>query len=119
LMAAPSDPFSVTVVRSGADAVVVLVGELDMATAPDLADVLQSLLAEGSGEVVVDLAGLSFVDSSGLAVLVTTQTALQEQDRSLSLRSPRRHAVKVLEIAGLIEFLDVQIESDPESSRSE
>jgi anti-sigma B factor antagonist len=118
-MAATSEPFSVTVVRSGTDAVVMLAGELDMATAPDLADVLESLVAGGPGEIVVDLAGLSFVDSSGLAVFVTTQTALHEQGRRLSLRSPRRHAVRVFEIAGLIEFLDVQTEPDPEALRSE
>jgi anti-sigma B factor antagonist len=118
-MASPSDAFSITVVRSGADAVVTLAGELDMATAPELADVFEALVADGPGEIVVDLAELSFVDSSGLAVFVTTQNALHEQGRRLSLRSPRRHAIKVLEIAGLIEFLDVQTEPSPESLRSE
>jgi anti-sigma B factor antagonist len=118
-MAVPSDPFSATVVRAGADAVVTLVGELDMATAPSLADVLDSLLSDGPGEIVVDLAGLSFIDSSGLAVLVTTQNALGEQGRGLSLRSPRRHAVKVLEMAGLVNFLDVRTEPDPEPLGSE
>jgi anti-sigma B factor antagonist len=118
-MAGPSDPFSAVVVRADADAVVMLTGELDMATAPDLADVLDSLLAAEPGDIVVDLAELSFIDSSGLAVLVTTQTTLHEQGRRLSLRSPRRHAVKVLEIAGLMEFLDVRTEPNPEPLRSE
>jgi anti-sigma B factor antagonist len=118
-MATPSDPFSVTVVGSDTDAVVMLAGELDMATAPDLADVLESLVTDGPDEIVVDLAGLSFVDSSGLAVLVTTQNTLHEQGRRLSLRAPRRHAIKVLEIAGLIEFLDVRTDPDPEALRSE
>jgi anti-anti-sigma factor len=97
--------------RNG-ETVVVLSGELDMATAPDLATVLDSVMEDGHEQVVIDLSALSFLDSSGIAVLVTSQHQLIEKKRHLVVRAARPHAMKVFEIAGLVDFLNVETESD-------
>jgi anti-sigma B factor antagonist len=89
--------------------VLALIGELDMATAPDLAAALDRVLQHGPDDVIIDLSGLSFLDSSGIAVLVTGQQQLNQRDRSLAVRGARPHALKVFEIAGLIDFLRVEI----------
>jgi anti-anti-sigma factor len=62
------DPFfSVAVHRSGHGTVVSVAGELDVATAPELARALASV----DGDVTVDLTAATFADPSGLRVLLT------------------------------------------------
>jgi anti-sigma B factor antagonist len=111
--------FTATLGPTERGAAITLTGELDMATAPELNDVLAPLVDDGPEEVVLDLAELSFIDSSGLAVLVTAQNALQEKGRRLVVRSPGRHARRVFEIAGLLEFLSVEAEPTEDARSSE
>jgi anti-sigma B factor antagonist len=110
-------PFSATAAEINGESVVTLTGELDMATAPDLAAVLDSVVKGGPGDVIIDLSALSFIDSSGIAVLVTGQQELIQQERRLSLRGARPHPMKVFEIAGLVELLNVEIEPEESPSR--
>jgi anti-sigma B factor antagonist len=114
-----SEPFTASVVEHDGENSVVLTGELDMASSPDLTNALETVIEKGSTEVVIDFAGLSFIDSSGLAVLVRAQNTLTEQGRHLSVRSPGRHARRVFEIAGLEAFLDVRAEPTEETLSSE
>jgi anti-anti-sigma factor len=111
--------FTASVKGQNGEASVVLTGELDMASSPDLADVLETLIENGPTELMIDFSGLSFIDSSGLAVLVATQNALAEKGRHLSVRSARPHALRVFEIAGLGEFLDVRTEPTEETLSSD
>jgi anti-anti-sigma factor len=79
---------------------VVLRGEIDVAAAPH---VHEALLEEaGSAKrTVVDLEGVSFLDSSGLSVLVTALRRAQDREAELSLCSPSGVVARVLELAGL------------------
>ena len=61
--------FEVSVERSGTTAIVRLAGELDLATAPELADVLQGL-EPACKRIILDLTGLEFIDSTGLRLAV-------------------------------------------------
>jgi anti-anti-sigma factor len=88
--------------------VVRLRGELDLSTAPELARVLDALLEGEVADVALDISGLSFIDSSGISALITAQQDLHKRGRRLSVRSPRPTAVKVFEIAGLMDFLNVE-----------
>ena len=74
-----------------------IVGELDMGTAPQLK---QFLSDEGRPGVrlELDLSGLSFMDSSGLEVLLR-QAAARPDDAPLVLRNPTRPVLRVFEIA--------------------
>jgi anti-sigma B factor antagonist len=66
----PRDPFFSVVVHDSQDATVVSVaGELDVATAPELARALASL----DGDVVVDLSCATFADPSALHVLLAAR----------------------------------------------
>src|SRR4051794_25658657 len=60
------DEFSVVVEQDGRGSVVRIIGELDMATAPQLRECLTHL--EGTS-VTLDFAGVTFMDSGGIAVL--------------------------------------------------
>jgi anti-anti-sigma factor len=107
-MSQPGEAFSAKVVGLNGDSAVILTGELDMATAPELTGVLGPVIEHGPQEVVLDFSGLTFVDSSGIAALVDAQHRLSEQERRLSIQGAQRGAVRVFQIAGLVEFLHVQ-----------
>ena len=65
-----SDPFfSVAVRRSDAGTVVTVAGELDVATAPELAQAL----ADAGGQVTVDLSATTFADPAALRVLLAAR----------------------------------------------
>jgi anti-anti-sigma factor len=118
-MSVPAEGFSAKVVGHDDDTVVFLTGELDLATAPELTGVLGPLIARGPRELTLDFSGLSFIDSSGIAALVDSQQRLNEQQRRLSIHRAQHGAVRVFEIAGLVDFLHVQTGhvGDPASSR--
>jgi anti-sigma B factor antagonist len=85
------------------DGTLVLVGEIDSHTAPALAE----RLSEAPETLVIDLAGVSFIDSSGLRILVEAHQARLDADASLTLRSPSAAVQRLLEISGLSSHLDV------------
>jgi anti-sigma B factor antagonist len=85
----------------GPDArVVTVTGEIDVVTAPDLADCLTTQLA-GSRVVVVDLDGVRFLGSAGVAVLFEANELATRQGRDLQLVCHSRTANLALEVTGL------------------
>jgi anti-sigma B factor antagonist len=84
-----------------------LSGELDLAAYPSASEELAPLFGS-PGEVILDLADVAFLDSSGIRLLIRLQKSLVGDGR-LVLRSPKPHVARVLEIAGLPD-LGIRIE---------
>ncbi len=80
-----------------------LSGEIDAHTAPALA----AAIGELSGNVALDLAGVDFVDSSGLRVLIDAHQSVSGRGDSLSLKQPSDAVRRLLEISGVDEYLNV------------
>lgn len=76
-------------------------GELDMSSVPALSRELAAVLQEQPESVTLDLAGVTFIDSSGLNLLVGTSKALRKHQGTLWLSSPRPPVRRLLEIVGL------------------
>ena len=76
-------------------------GEVDIQTSPVLEEQLRSVLDQGHPSVFVDLAEVTFLDSTGLSVLVSGLKRCQIAGGELRLLSPRPNVHKVLEITGL------------------
>lgn len=96
-------------VSTGSKAMITLTGELDPATAPKLDAEIERVLAAGSVErLVLDLSGLTFLDSSGLRVFVTARESLVGQGGELSLRGTSANAKRLLDVTGLGEIIDVE-----------
>jgi anti-anti-sigma factor len=88
--------------RDGATAVIEIVGDLDPHTSPRLDEEVGSALADaGVTELVLDLAGLEFIDSSGIRSLIRAQQALEDRRGSVVLRSPSPATQRLLEITHL------------------
>lgn len=81
--------------------VVAVTGEIDVATAPSLRALLVDLVADGKVNLVVDLVGVGFLDSTALGVLVSTVKRVRTDGGDLALVCASPHILKVLEITGL------------------
>ena len=82
--------------------VVSLAGELDMDSSVGLADWIVDL---GDQPVVVDLAGLGFMDSSGITAMVVARNHLTGRGATLVLARPQESVRRVLEITGLGDWI--------------
>ena len=114
--AAVVDGFRVEVSRRGACLIASVVGEIDLATAPELRAAVESSIASDSGgtsRVAVDLTEVQFLDSSGLNALVGLQRLLAANEIELRLVSPVDAVVRqVFEITQLTETLRVTASLD-------
>ena len=88
--------------------VVSLHGELDMATAPALDQALASAFDGGGSSVIIDLASLTFMDSTGIAVLLSAGRRAKEAGQTLVVRSPRRPVLKAFRLTGVDQILAIE-----------
>ncbi|MEU7851129.1 STAS domain-containing protein [Micromonospora parva] len=82
-------------------------GELDMATSPQLREALQRLVDAGDRQVVVDLAAVGFMDSSGLGALVVMFKALRDVGGRLCLAAVQPAVRSVLTVTSVDQVIDV------------
>jgi anti-sigma B factor antagonist len=88
-------------------AVLIVQGEFDVLTAPRVRDHLLDLLSAGRHQVVVDLEGVQFLDSSGLGALVAGLKLARRRDGNMRLVCHNQRSVlKVLQVTGLDRILD-------------
>ncbi|MEU7999382.1 STAS domain-containing protein [Micromonospora sp. NPDC049060] len=82
-------------------------GELDLATSPQLREGLQQLVDAADRQVVVDLAEVGFMDSSGLGALVVTFKALREAGGRLCLAALQPAVRSVLTVTSVDRVIDI------------
>lgn len=97
---------TVTVVRAQPGVTLELTGELDLSSVPILEGALEGI-DPGVEQVTLDLAGLTFLDSSGLNVFANTRVALRSEGCELVLRAPRPTVLRTLTVAGLADVFDL------------
>ena len=90
----------------GDDRIVAAQGELDLHTAPRLAEALAPHVDAG-GYVIADLTAVTFMDSSGVAVFVNALARARETGAELAIAGPQPRVRRVLEITGLDGMLPV------------
>jgi anti-sigma B factor antagonist len=82
-------------------------GEVDLATSPRLREVLDTVIGNGAPLVRLDMSAVTFLDSSGISVLVDAQQRLREASGRLVLHGVGDHIKRVLEISGLGSFFEL------------
>jgi anti-sigma B factor antagonist len=97
----PSEGFAVTVSFEGSRAVLGVRGEVDFFRASDLGALLHAVIAQSHRSVVIDLAGLAFIDASGLRVIADGANHLRKSGGKLTVRSPSAMFRRIVEITGL------------------
>jgi anti-anti-sigma factor len=87
-------------VDSGAT-VVAPTGRLDVAGAPALKDAISEALKNGQPRVVLDMEGVSFVDSTGLGSVIAALKQIRSSQGDLRLAAPNQQVRVVLELTTL------------------
>lgn len=88
--------------------VVALAGELDVASVPDLEDRLDEVVLERPRVVVVDMAEVTFIDSTGLGGLVRSARRVERVGAPLVLRAPGPTVRRVLRLTGVERMLLIE-----------
>lgn len=85
----------------GGRAVVALHGELDLADVPAVASRLIAAAAACGPSIIVDLAGLDFIDCCGLGMLVRVLNWTRKRGGEMLLAAPQQHVRELLSATGL------------------
>lgn len=83
-------------------------GEVDLHTAPMLRERIHELTEQGTNQVVLDLGDLSFMDSTGLGVLVAGLKRLKSRGGEFVLVGMQDPVKKVLQVTGLDKVFDIR-----------
>lgn len=87
-------------------------GEIDVYTAPLLRDAISDLVAQGSHDIVIDLTGVGFLDSTGLGVLVGGLKKVRARDGTLELVCDQERLLKIFRITGLAKVFVIHASLD-------
>ena len=109
-MSAPvRETLRLSTTATGPTTVLHLAGDLDLATCGQLRGRIRDVLDSGRvRRLVLDVAGLEFVDVSGLNVIVDAQRILIDDGGVLALRSPRPMLVRMLTLLALDEVVPIE-----------
>lgn len=99
--------FALSTRQVGGYQVVAVSGELDVYTAPALEDALGELVAARTTDIVVDLTGVSFMDSTGLGLLIKALKWTREHDGTLRIVANTEKILKVFRVTGLDTVLPI------------
>lgn len=91
---------SVTTAPAADHTVVVVSGEVDAASSDSLRTAIFDVIEGGQPKVVIDMSEVSFIDSSGLRVLIGGYKAAESAGGSLTIGAPSDAVVRLLEITG-------------------
>src|SRR4051794_6896023 len=87
--------------NDGSKGRVTLIGELDIATVPRVQQAVDALLADGASHVTIDLAGVGFVDSSGLRLFLVLGQRAAAEGWTLALTRPTPQVLTVFRVSGV------------------
>ncbi|MCE7003500.1 STAS domain-containing protein [Kibdelosporangium philippinense] len=101
------DPLRVDRRVAGPAVVLHVAGEIDMSTAPMLAEECDQAIESAPGRLVVDLSDVTFFGSAGLAVLLDAHQRGEQEGVQVRLVADGRPVLRSIEIAGVQEMLPV------------
>lgn len=104
-MTSDADSLRIDLSSSGTTTTVAVEGELDVHTAPSLAEAIAGALGGGVTALIIDASGLRFCDSSGIQVLVQARERAGEAGTTLTVTGVHGSVEKVLAVTGLLDLL--------------
>jgi anti-anti-sigma factor len=104
----PNAACAITVERDAHGLRIRIVGDLDLAAAPELERVLERASGDGYGRLLIDLHAVEFMDSTGLQALMRAREAADRSGHRLTLSydSPQIH--RLLEITAMLDLFSVE-----------
>jgi anti-sigma B factor antagonist len=101
------DELRISVTAGPTHTLVTLAGECDLHTGRQLRDVLTSEVSRGARRMILDLADLAFMDSTGMQVLLGVRTVLSVRGGTMALVSPQPVVARILELTGADQYIPV------------
>ena len=92
--------------QNGTELAVALEGRLDTVTAPELEKELKGSLG-GVSELTLDFAGLEYISSAGLRVLLSAQKAMNKQG-GMKLKNVNETIMEIFEVTGFSDILTIE-----------
>lgn len=112
-MTAPVPIYTIDLVQADLEPpTVVLRGEFDLASVPELTACFERVLATNTAAINVDLAAVSFIDSAALGALLDAFRKLRDRDGRLVVTTASAVAVRTFDIAGLAPLLPAGLNGD-------
>ena len=97
--------FGVTLVEVDGHRNVRVTGEIDLDNATELRQRLNSMIAAGTGDVHLDLSDVTFLDSSGLLVLLAARQGLHDRHHRLAVRNPSKAVLRIFVLSGVLDVM--------------
>lgn len=101
---------NIDVVDKNSQIIMYVSGEVDIYTAPDLKKELVALTEQKGKTVAVDLGNVSYMDSTGIGVFISALKSSKENDSKLKLVNLQSQVMRLFEITGLNEIINIQPE---------
>ena len=103
-----SSNLEISVEEVGKDAVVRLSGRIDVDSSPDLRNRLRTLLLvdERPQTIIVDLAGVSYIETSGVATLIEALRSARQHQASFRLQGLAGAALRLFEVTGVLALFE-------------
>jgi anti-sigma B factor antagonist len=108
---------TVDVEMTSSSVVVSVVGELDMADADQVAQVLVDATEAGKPILRLQLSRLTFADSSAIKAIIVGANAAEQRGVAYELLSPNRRVQRLLQVTGLNKALTVRHETEDSDER--
>jgi anti-sigma B factor antagonist len=97
----------------GRTTIVTVDGEIHVSTAPEFSGVLSATIAGGRTQVVLDLTGVMFIDSTGLSVLLNALRRTTREGGRMALVCTNPTVLRLFEITRLDSTFDIHAELEP------
>ncbi|MCA1032970.1 STAS domain-containing protein [Bacillus timonensis] len=98
----------IDVKRDNKSVYVFINGEIDAYTAPKLKEQLLPITQENSVNMIADLTGVTYMDSTGLGVFIGVLKSLKKQNGSLALTGLSDRLLRLFDITGLSEIIEIK-----------
>lgn len=86
---------------NGSEDMIEISGEVDIFTAPDFKNSLYDIIGEGKRDVVLECGQLSYIDSTGLGILLGALKRVRQNERNVYVRNLKDNIRKLFKITGL------------------
>ena len=92
---------SIDVVHGEDEHVIAVHGEIDLASGPDLKACIELVIDATEGDILVDLADVDYIDSTGLHILLEAHERVAQTGRHVSVQNPSPQVLRLLDICGV------------------
>jgi len=94
--------------EEGGFLVLSLLGEIEVYEAEALENEIDAAVKAGAKDMIIDMAGLNYISSSGLRVLITARGEIKKAGGALMLASIKEKVLEVFRISKLLAIFDVR-----------